>query len=56
VKRGTDVAARTRDRIAFQGESGAFGHVDEGPVRNALPHLEELAEFVPVLGCCPRSD
>jgi prephenate dehydratase len=33
-----------------------LGHVDDQVVRNALRHLDELSEFVRVLGCYPRSD
>jgi prephenate dehydratase len=33
-----------------------LGHVDDQPVRNALGHLDELSEFVRVLGCYPRGD
>ncbi|MBP1605587.1 MAG: prephenate dehydratase [Acidobacteria bacterium] len=33
-----------------------LGHVDDQAVRNALRHLDELSEFVRVLGCYPRSD
>jgi prephenate dehydratase len=33
-----------------------LGHVDDEPVRKALGHLDELSEFVRVLGCYPRGD
>jgi prephenate dehydratase len=33
-----------------------FGHIDDKKSQNALGHLEELADFLRVLGCYPRGD
>ena len=33
-----------------------LGRVDDEPVRNALGHLQELADFLRVLGCYPKGD
>jgi prephenate dehydratase len=33
-----------------------FGHVDDKKSQNALGHLEELADFLRVLGCYPCGD